>query len=459
MSCTAAWNQKAFRGRNDDGNETTATWKAAQNINWNQAKDVNLRIRLEVQETAGCAKANFTTIQLQYNLNGAGWVNVSASSSVVRSSASPNLADGASTTNQLTVGTGTFVGGGGFDEVNGVAGSSAMDVSASGHFEVEYCVQIRSADVANGDTIQLRASDGGSAFAAYDATPSITVDSGAVSVATGLGALIATGLAPTATASDHQTVTPALGALVASGLAPTITASDHQTATPGLGALVATGFEPTVSVSSGTSATPGLGELVATGFAPTISVSDNQTAAPGVGALAANGFAPTVTASDHQTADTGLGALTVTGFAPVVTASDNQTASPALGSLIATGYEPTVTATSHQTVTPALGELIATGFAPVVTASDHQTVTPGVGAGTLTGFAPTVTGGTGTTASPGTGELEITGHEPTVTGVVTVTSSGRARKKDLRYTIEHSQELYDLEDESLILGLDDIDKL
>ena len=174
-ACTAAFNQKAFRGRNDDGTEATATWKAAQNTNFSQIEDTAFRIRFEVQETAGCAKANFTTIQLQRNLNSAGWVNVTASSTVVASVASPNVADGAATTNQLTVGTGTFVGGGGFDEVNGVAGSNLMDVAASGHFEVEYSIQLLSAGVNPGDTVQLRVTDGGTAFAAYDATPTVTV--------------------------------------------------------------------------------------------------------------------------------------------------------------------------------------------------------------------------------------------------------------------------------------------
>ena len=124
MSCTAAFNQKAFRGRNDDGNETTATWKAVQNANWTQAVDVNFRVRFEVQETAGCALANLD-IQFQYNLNSAGWVNVTATSNVVRSSASSNLADAANLTNQLTIGTGTFIGLTGFDEVNGIAGGAS----------------------------------------------------------------------------------------------------------------------------------------------------------------------------------------------------------------------------------------------------------------------------------------------------------------------------------------------
>jgi hypothetical protein len=182
VACTAAWNQVAFRGRNDDGNETTATWKALQNTNWSQDVDTNFRVRLEVQETAACAKNNVVW-RLQYNLNSAGWVDCSATSSVVRASASANFTDGAATTNQLTVGTGTFQGGaastGGMDEGDCNAGGASMDLVASGHAEAEFSVQIRSADVSNGDTVQLRITDSGTAFASYTATPSITVSEAA----------------------------------------------------------------------------------------------------------------------------------------------------------------------------------------------------------------------------------------------------------------------------------------
>lgn len=174
MTCPAAYNQKAFRGRNDDGDEATATWIATQNSNWTQAVNANFRVRLEVQETAGCAGAN-KQWRLQYNLAGAGYVNVTDTSSVVRSFASPNLADAANLTDQLTVGTGTFQGATGFDEVNGICGGNSMDVAASGHAEAEFCIQILSGDVTDGQTLTLRITDNGTAFAAYDATPTITV--------------------------------------------------------------------------------------------------------------------------------------------------------------------------------------------------------------------------------------------------------------------------------------------
>ena len=55
------------------------------------------------------------------------------------------------------MGSGTFVTpNAGFDEVNGLAGGASLDFSGSDEVEVEYSVQIRSVDVSNDDTIQLR---------------------------------------------------------------------------------------------------------------------------------------------------------------------------------------------------------------------------------------------------------------------------------------------------------------
>ena len=114
--------QTDFRARNDDGSETTATWKADANTNWTQDTDENFRVRFLLT----CdAVEMISAYQLQYNLNGAGWNNVNGSSSVVRSFASANLTDGADTTQQL--GAGTFVtNNNGVDESDGLTGSCTM---------------------------------------------------------------------------------------------------------------------------------------------------------------------------------------------------------------------------------------------------------------------------------------------------------------------------------------------
>ena len=162
-----ATNQFAYRGRNDNGTETTATWKAAQNTPWIQARDANFRVRFAIQNDT--ALINNLDIQLQYSTDGSNWNNVTASSSVVRSSASANLTDAANLTQQLTGGSGTFIGLTGFDEVNGICGGNSMDVTATGNFEVEFSVQLRSAEVAAGATVYLRTinSDTASPWTSY----------------------------------------------------------------------------------------------------------------------------------------------------------------------------------------------------------------------------------------------------------------------------------------------------
>lgn len=168
---TPSLEQQAFRIRNDNGSETTATWVANQNTNATLNVDTNYRIRFQVQENGG--ESEVQLFQLQYNLNSAGYNNVDGASSVVRASASANFADGDNTTQQLTGGSGTFTAGE-MDENDGTG--TQITVPASGYTEWEYCFQVRSADVANNDTVQLRVIRGpGSLLDTYTVTPAITV--------------------------------------------------------------------------------------------------------------------------------------------------------------------------------------------------------------------------------------------------------------------------------------------
>ena len=72
--------QQSFRGRNDDGSETAATWIAATNTNWTQAADETFRVRFVVQETAGGAASGSYVVQR--NINGGGWVTVTTAGAV-----------------------------------------------------------------------------------------------------------------------------------------------------------------------------------------------------------------------------------------------------------------------------------------------------------------------------------------------------------------------------------------
>lgn len=167
------FDQHSFRIRNDDGNETTATWRRALNVGDQPPVAINFRIRFCIDNAAGTPTGSSDAFisQLQYSLNGGAWTNVTGASSVVRSYASPNVADNAATTEQLA-GPATFVAGA-FDEANGAL--AAITLATTEETEVEFCVQVQTADVATGNTIQLRVSDAGTALYSYTQTPTLTV--------------------------------------------------------------------------------------------------------------------------------------------------------------------------------------------------------------------------------------------------------------------------------------------
>jgi type II secretory pathway pseudopilin PulG len=169
---TPQYDQDSFRSRNDNGDETTSTWTAAADTNWTQMVDKNFRVRFLVQETAGVAEPD-KTFQLEYNLNGGGWNDVTAASSVVKATATANVMNGVDTTQQL--GSGIFVTpNAGFDESDGQVGGTSLDFSGGDEVEVEFSLQIVESDVSNGDTIELRVKG----LDSYSNTPTVTVTGG-----------------------------------------------------------------------------------------------------------------------------------------------------------------------------------------------------------------------------------------------------------------------------------------
>jgi hypothetical protein len=170
---TAAFDQDSFRLRNDDGSETTATWLAAANTNASMLIDTTYRARFLVQQT-GEITASDVDLEWQYNLAGAGWNNITTSSSVVRAVPSPNFIDAANCTQQLGSGT-FFTSNAGMTE-DGTAGGTTLDPPAATEMETELSFQIRAADVAPGQTVQLRLTrDVGIVLNTYTQTPTITI--------------------------------------------------------------------------------------------------------------------------------------------------------------------------------------------------------------------------------------------------------------------------------------------
>lgn len=167
-----AFTQITFRGRNDDGSESGATWKATQGSDWTQDTGVKFRVRFRIDETASRAWSN-KVWNLYYQRNTSGY-NAVTGSTPVQFALSDNFVDGDDCTSQLTGGTGTFV-----TDNNGMKetiGGATNSGTAGYLFETEFCLVIDGAQVADNDTINLRIYDGSSAIAAYTDTPVITVN-------------------------------------------------------------------------------------------------------------------------------------------------------------------------------------------------------------------------------------------------------------------------------------------
>lgn len=168
MTAPLAFDQVAFRIRNDNGNETTATWVKAQNTNGGVARDTNFRVRFRIDETGGGTAWSGVTFNLYYSTGGA--YAAVTDSTPVKFVLSDNFVDHDDCTTQLTGGTGTFV-----TDNNGMAEAAGITNSGTkGYlFETEWCLQLDSAQIASNGYVDLRIYNGTGALAAYSQTPRV----------------------------------------------------------------------------------------------------------------------------------------------------------------------------------------------------------------------------------------------------------------------------------------------
>lgn len=177
-------NQRDFRGVNDDGSESGSTFIAALNTNWTQAQNANFGIIFALAKVAGVTWNTTNFVKFQYNINGAGWNDITSSSLVVRLSTSSNYADEAATTQRLSS-PDTF-------NAGNILTSSTNTSTAIGNTgatqEVRLNAQIRSADTAVSDSIQVRVvNSAGVVCATYTNTPTLTVAAAASTPFKGFG--------------------------------------------------------------------------------------------------------------------------------------------------------------------------------------------------------------------------------------------------------------------------------
>lgn len=165
-----SFTQVTSRVRNDDGNETTATWRQTQGTNDTVSAGQNFRVRLRIDETASVAWTT-KTWNLRYSQNGGAYTLISTSTPV-QLVLSSQFANGDDCTTQLTGGTGTFV-----TDNNGMRESTfgTNSGSAGNLFEIEANLKFDTAQVAAGDTFDFRVYDSTSAIAVYTVTVRVTV--------------------------------------------------------------------------------------------------------------------------------------------------------------------------------------------------------------------------------------------------------------------------------------------
>lgn len=175
MALMEAWTQIAFRYRDDDGTEVTATDRQAVNVNDTLERDTTYRMRIGVQgaHTGGSGSFDLTA-GFEYNVDGAGWNPITTSSSNVKAVASsdPSIADEDATTEQLAQSQ-TFVAGK-MDETGACLAVNLSDVQES---EFELVFQLLSSELSGGEAVQIRIVDVTTALDTYTQTPSITVAS------------------------------------------------------------------------------------------------------------------------------------------------------------------------------------------------------------------------------------------------------------------------------------------
>ena len=181
MPVTITFTQDSFRGRNDDGPEATATWKAPINTNWAQRADIPFRIRFLVhRESEGTSQNGSMDLYVSKNSGSFELISSIVDTSPVIDVASSTLeAQGTDTTQQL--GSGTYlVANSGVNNNNGEAltGTATWTNGILQEAEMEYCLQIVRSRVSIGDTLEFRCRFNTIIFTGgYTNAPIITVDS------------------------------------------------------------------------------------------------------------------------------------------------------------------------------------------------------------------------------------------------------------------------------------------
>ena len=163
----------AYRRYDDDvaGGITAQTALNAVDTDWSQTAAVKFHVAMLATENnnGNAAGLNF---RLEYNLGGAGWNDVTTSTPI-----QAVTADNCNTSTSASYGTTALTTGATIQatEYNNNGSDSNTVALKNSSFELTTCLQIDSAQVTNGDLIQLRLTDAGTPLDADTTIPTITV--------------------------------------------------------------------------------------------------------------------------------------------------------------------------------------------------------------------------------------------------------------------------------------------
>lgn len=436
VSTTPAARQTGYRFRNDDGSETSATWKAARDTPVTQPSATPFRVRFEV---TGSGVA--TDWQLMFSRNGGAWTPVTATSATVQSVLSPNVTESQATTQQMG-GSGTFVAGS-VTESDGYLGT--VTFPTGGICEFECVVQLVAATAVNGDTVTLKLAQGNWADLAggYAQTASLTVGaaqafSGPVSL-TGSGSLTSAGV-PAVAAPVALAAAGVLGLAVVPSPAGAPTLAGGGSLALAGGPVAVAGPVALAGAGSLTVTTAaGQGGSAALYAAGSLGVAASAVAAGGAAAVTATGVlgvvaAPSVAAAPALTATGALGLVAV----PAARGAPSLSASGALAAVSVTGGVGAAQLS-------AVGSLTAAGRQALGAGEDFEGFTTGTWAEQsihgkwlvefLSGGTAQIIAGTGTNTSK---VLRIESQPPASAGQTfsALVTSEQTRTGDVDFTID-----------------------
>ena len=147
--------QSCFRLRSDtNAPDGTPTWLAAEQSSVFPGLDTMFRVRVGV-DNIGTTTAGSNTYTLQYSRNGGAWTSITTLTSVVKAvAAGSNNVNATFSTERLVNHENGLFGTPGEFSVTGTTNSVALTTLTD--YEFEFAIQIVSADVVAGDTIDLR---------------------------------------------------------------------------------------------------------------------------------------------------------------------------------------------------------------------------------------------------------------------------------------------------------------